>query len=220
MSKLKRHNLKGDDLALWIYDAIEYVKKNPTNIHTYGGIAAGVLIGAIILYAAVSTSMKNVKGQFSQAQVAYQQCVPGEKEGYTKAKDVFTSIINKYGFTKEAKFARFYKGACCYYLGTYDDAKACFEEFLEKCPKHPLAPAAYCRIGNIYEQKKEFSKAIDSYKSLLKNYPQSFEVHEADLSLGRCYQKMGNIQQAKKVYGKIITSSVWADEARFWWKNL
>lgn len=220
MSKLKRHDLKKDDLALGIHNAIEYVKKNPTKIQTYGGIGAGVIIGVLILFAAVSTSVKNVRNQFSQAQVAYQQCVPGQKDGYMKAKDVFASIINKYGFTKEAKFARFYKGSCYYYLGEYDDSKACFEEFLKKYPKHPLAPAAYCRIGNIYEQKKEFAKAIDSYKSLLKNYPQSFEVQEADLNIGRCYQRTGNMLQAKKLYGKIATNSAWADEARFWWKNL
>lgn len=220
MPHIKKHDLKKDDLALWIHDAIEYVKKNPTKIQTYGGITAGVLIGGIILWSAVGTSVKNVRGQFSQAQVAYQQCVPGEREGYIKAKDVFSSIINKYSFTKEAKFARFYKGACCYYLGELDDAKACFEEFLEKYPKHPLAPAAYCRLGNIYEQKKEFGKAIDSYKMLLKKYPQSFEVQDASLSLGRCYQRTGKIPEAKKVYGKIAKNSGWADEARFWWKNL
>jgi TolA-binding protein len=220
MAHIKKHDLKKDELALWIHDAIEYVKKNPTKIQTYGGITVGILIGGIILWSAVSTSIKNVRGQFSQAQVAYQQCVPGEKDGYKKAKEVFSSIINKYGFTKEAKFARFYKGACCYYLGELDDAMGCFEEFLEKYPKHPLSPAAYCRIGNIYEQKKEFQKAIDSYKMVLKNYSQSFEIQDASLSLGRCYQRMGNVFEAKKMYGKVMKNSGWSNEARFWWKNL
>jgi tetratricopeptide (TPR) repeat protein len=213
--KIRRQDLKKDELAIWLHDTITYIKENPAKVQTYVGITIGVIVGIIIIYSAVSTSVKNVRSQFAQAQAVYQRCVPGEKEEYRRAKKLFTAIINKYVFTKEAKLSRFYKGACCYYLGEYDDAKVCFEEFIEKYPKHTLAPTAYIRIGNIYEQKKEFKKAISSYKALIEKYPDSFEISNAWISIGRCYQKIGDIKQAKAAYGKVKITSEWADKARF-----
>jgi len=61
---------------------------------------------------------------------------------------------------------------------------------------------SYCNLGVIYSQKKEHTKAIDSFTHGLKADPRHFEAH---YNLANLYSDIGNISLAKVHYQMSVT---------------
>ncbi|MFH1563048.1 MAG: tetratricopeptide repeat protein [Nitrospirota bacterium] len=218
--KLTRHELKEDILAMGIKRLIEYLRTNPAQLQTYAGIALGVIIVVFVLLMTVTGTIKGAEQQFAKAQATYEKCTPLYKESFRQALNEYQQVSNKYGWSKWTKPAKFYEAMCLVQLEDYDKAKAQFEKFLQKYPKHFLASSALQGLAQVYEEQKNFDKAIKTYQRILQEYPKEFNINYAWLSIGRCYQELGNLKKAKESYGKVSTASSWADEARFYYHRL
>jgi tetratricopeptide (TPR) repeat protein len=218
--KLTRHELKEDVLAMGIKRLLEYLRRNPAQLQTYGGMTLGIIIAVFVLLMTINGAIKGAEQQFAKAQVTYEKCTPLYKESFRQALNEYQQVSNKYGWSKWSKLARFYEAVCLSQLEEYDQAKAQFEKFLQKYPRHFLASSALQGLAQVYEEQKDFDKAIKTYQRILAEYPKEFNVDYAWLSIGRCYQESGNLKKAKEAYGKVSTASSWADEARFYYHRL
>jgi tetratricopeptide (TPR) repeat protein len=61
-------------------------------------------------------------------------------------------------------------------------------------------------LGYAYEEKKEYEKAIQSYQKII-GEGASFQLSNAYLSVGRCYEKMGKNKEALENYRAFLRES-------------
>ncbi len=61
-------------------------------------------------------------------------------------------------------------------------------------------------LGYSYEGKKNFERAMNTYQKVIDS-GEGFQLANAYLGLGRCYEKMGKTKEALEHYKNFITVS-------------
>jgi len=129
----------------------------------------------------------------------------GEKEldrnRYEDARNAFKKIVERHPQSSFAPRARFLIGEAYYREGEFDKAIKEFETFISFYPKHQIADLVQFRLAmSYYDQMKPVEqdqaltvKAIDAFKTLIREYPESRYASEAfakiDVCRGRLAQK-------------------------------
>ncbi|GAB9465029.1 Secreted rxlr effector peptide protein [Globisporangium polare] len=96
----------------------------------------------------------------------------------------------------------------------YDEAADVLEDASAMAKKifgdsHPSYGLAMRSLADAYMAKKEYSKAIDRYKTLRRHVKLGLGVTheaymEANLRIGEAYKRLGDLKRAVKVYKKVI----------------
>lgn len=156
--------------------------------------ASRILNEAKTLYAEADSAIE--KDGKTQATIAnYQEARAKFQEAYEKGGHKFTSSE-----------ALFYSAKCSYQIGGYSEAISDFQKIVSKYSKSPVAPYARQGIGQCYEQmddSESLRKAIQQYDELSK-YPESYISLKAFIDEGRCYEKLGEWNNALSAYNVII----------------
>src|SRR3989449_6317731 len=129
----------------------------------------------------------------------------GEKElnrsGYEDARARFREIVTRHPDSSYTPRARFLIGEAYYREAEFDNATKEFESFLAFYPRHQIADLVQYRMAmSYYDQLKPVEqdqgltqKALDKFKKLVKEYPESRYATEAlakvDVCRGRLAQK-------------------------------
>jgi len=154
----------------------------------------------------------------------------GEKEldrkRYEDARTAFKKIVERHPQTTYAPRARFLLGETYYREGEWDKAIKEFETFLAFYPQHQIADLVQYRLAmSYYDQLKPVeqdqgitAKALDAFKVLVRQYPESRYAGDAlakiDVCRGRLAQKelwvasyyinQGNPSAARQRLEKVI----------------
>jgi TolA-binding protein len=89
--------------------------------------------------------------------------------------------------------------------GKYEKSIQSLLNIIEKYPKSGLVSEALYFLGDIYQFKlKNYSKAMDEYKSLIQDFPQNRFVANAQFKIAECCRKLEEWQEAIKAYEKFI----------------
>src|ERR1043166_7906318 len=120
---------------------------------------------------------------------------------YEDARKSFTKIVERHPNSSYAPRARFLLGEAFYRDAEFDKAIKEFESFLSFFPRHQIADLVQYRLAmSYYDQVKPVEqdqgltqKALDQFKKLVKEYPESRYATEAlakiDVCRGRLAQK-------------------------------
>jgi len=120
---------------------------------------------------------------------------------YEDARSNFRKIVERHPTSNYAPRARFLVGEAFYREGEFDKAIKEFEGFLSFFPRHEIADLVQYRLAmSYYDQMKPVEqdqgitvKAIDSFKKLVRDYPDSRYASDAlakiDVCRGRLAQK-------------------------------
>jgi tetratricopeptide (TPR) repeat protein len=131
----------------------------------------------------------------------------GSPEEYKKVLERFDEIITKFSGTSSGKLAVLYKGNIHFRLGEFDEAIKSYESYLEKAGKEKLYRGfAMEGLGYSYEGKRGYEQAINAYQKLI-DLGESFQLANAHLGMGRCYEKMGKTREALEHYRSFINAS-------------
>ena len=131
----------------------------------------------------------------------------GSPQEYKNVLERFNEIIAKFPRTSSGKLAVLYKGNIHLRLGEFDEAIKAYEGYLEKAGKEKLYRAfAMEGLGYSYEGKKNYEKAIDAYQKLI-DLREAFQLADAHLGMGRCYEKVGKTREALEHYRSFINAS-------------
>ncbi len=104
----------------------------------------------------------------------------------------------------------------------YDQAISTFTSLRTAYPDHKLASNCIYWVGESYFAKGNFSAAAEAFLQVL-NYPQSYKLDDATLMLGRCYQRMGQLDKAKTYFQRLLDQfpdSEYVPKARAWLQRL
>ena len=140
------------------------------------------------------------------------------KRRYEDARKNFRRIVERHPNSAYAPRARFLIGEAFYREAEFDKAVREFETFMAFYPRHQIADLVQYRLSmSYYDQIKPIeqdqtlaAKALDQFKKLVKEYPESRYATDAlgkiDICRGRLAQKevwvaAYNIQQQNNVVG-------------------
>jgi outer membrane protein assembly factor BamD len=124
-----------------------------------------------------------------------------ERRGYEEARQHFKRIVERHPSSAFAPRARFLMGEAYYREAEFDKAIKEFETFMSFYPRHEiadlaqyrLAMASYDQIKPIEQDQTVASKALDQFRKLVKEYPESRYATDAlakiDICRGRLAQK-------------------------------
>ncbi len=124
-----------------------------------------------------------------------------QKKRYEDARLAFRKIVERHPQTTYAPRARFLIGEAYFREGEWDKAIKEFETFLSFYPRHQIADLVQFRLAmSYYDQMKPVeqdqaitAKAIDAFKTLVRDYPDSRYASDAlgkiDICRGRLAQK-------------------------------
>ena len=124
-----------------------------------------------------------------------------EKKQYLEARESFRKIVERHPNSTYAPRARFLIGEAFYREPEFDKAIKEFDIFLAFYPRHQIADLVQYRLAmSYYDQLKPIeqdqgltAKALDQFKKLVKEYPESRYATDAlakiDICRGRLAQK-------------------------------
>ncbi len=84
-------------------------------------------------------------------------------------------------------------------------ARALFEEFIKKFPKHRLIPNCYYWLGECYYTVGNYPKAILTFKEIPNRFPKSSKAPDALLKIGYSYWNLKQIDNAKFYLNRLIS---------------
>lgn len=91
----------------------------------------------------------------------------------------YEKIIYGYTFTKVKPIAIYSLARELFSQDRYDEAENLFRIFIEKYPKHRLAPTAYIGLAYCNEEKGNFEEAKDVFKHVKDKFPGIVWAEEA-----------------------------------------
>ena len=100
--------------------------------------------------------------------------------------------------------------------GKYADSNATLQKFLEKHPKHELAPIARKTIAVNLESLGRTDEALAAYQRVAADYPKSYEAPAALIAQVNIYKIKGQNDAARRACETILSQyrgSIWASEA-------
>jgi len=105
-----------------------------------------------------------------------------------------------------------------YTAGRFDLAIQGFEGFIQAFPRLSQAADARYNIGMSYYNLSNWAKARESFQKVISDYPQNTDrVSEAYYKLGQTFERLGQVDNAKRAYETLIqkfSSTFSASQAR------
>ena len=139
------------------------------------------------------------------AQTYYEENKYDEAQNwYKKLQGVATTGEDKEEATKRLAESHYKLAERLKEAGKADLALSEYEKVVVEYPSSRLADAALFNTGLIYDDKKEWSKAILTYNKLISAYPKSSYLENSFFKTGRCYEQMGNWDKAALTYVEIL----------------
>jgi len=121
-----------------------------------------------------------------------------DKKRYPEARENFRKVVERHPNSSYAPKARFYIGEAYYREAEFDKAVKEFEGFLAFFPKHEIADLVQYRLAmSYYDQMKPVEqdqaltqKALDQFKRLVKEYPQSRYATDGLAKIDKCRERI------------------------------
>ena len=179
-------------------------------------IVLGVAVGFALLLAIVGAVFVFKAGREAKAADLYQKALalypnssPGgnHPEEYDQAITALEEVQKRYGSTTVATSALVDLGNIYFEQGTYDKAILCYNDFFQRTNlSHPLHDQVLVSLGEAYEAKESYEKALEIYQLLLKDGAPIYQS-QAELYLGRVYEAMGDKTKAMAHYDNYLNES-------------
>jgi tetratricopeptide (TPR) repeat protein len=215
MARLTKKQVKEDKLVTTVEKISIFMTAQWKKLAAAG--AGVVLIIAIIIGIYAYSVSKNDKTvsiideattlyEDAEAAMSKDGIKPSTLSKYETAKAKFQEAIQNGGKKNVVGKALAYSALCSYQAGKYTEAITDYEKIIKKYPKDDSAISARDGIAKSCEQigdEASLRKAVQYYDELSK-YPESYLVLAALLGKGRCYEKLGDQQQALANYKMVI----------------
>lgn len=96
----------------------------------------------------------------------------------------------------------------------YANGRKQLESFLQKSPKHALAPNAAYWIGESYLGEKEYEKAILQFEEVIRTYGEHPKAAAAYLKQALTFEQLGDRKSARSILEKLTKSFPLSEEAQ------
>ncbi|HEX8788871.1 MAG TPA: tol-pal system protein YbgF [Telluria sp.] len=132
------------------------------------------------LYADLDARVKKLEPRQETVDGQTVEVMPGEKQTYDKAMDVFKS-------------------------GDYKGAAAALQDFVHRFPDSAYAANAQYWLGNAYYAQKDYKGAIAAQQAVVENYGSSPKAADAMLNIASSYTELKDKKAAKKTLQQLVS---------------
>jgi tetratricopeptide (TPR) repeat protein len=208
---IKKKLKEPDEFISFTEQAFLFVKGHLKTIAT-GGILLFLILLSLFLFQKWEEKKEGDADQkFGSALEIYQMMNSPYREGspseYKTLLEKFDEVITTFPRTSSGKFSLLYKGNIRLRLGEFDEAIKEYQSFLQKARKEKLYRLfAMEGLGYAYEGKKDYEKASEAYQKIIE-IGESFQLSDAYLNIGRCYEKLGKNKDALENYRAFLKVS-------------
>ena len=139
---------------------------------------------------------------------------------YKFAREAYSLLLEKYPNSPFQIQAKLGLALTNQKQGFFEQAITNYDEIIRMVPNSVWAQEAMFKKGEIYfKDQFDLSKAIETFKDLLKRYPKGSKTIECYFRLGDCYAAQGKFKKAQKWYERplllIKTNSAIKEKAQF-----
>ncbi len=142
------------------------------------------------------------------------ESLTAKQGGQENNTDSTEAYISEYTFLKDNLYATdatpwllLELGNAQYKAKKLDEAIGTYNEFIEKYKSHSLVPIIRQSLGYAFEEKGQFSEALEQYEVILHDEDAPFLKAQTGLDAGRCYEKLEQLDPALSAYKEIIDAS-------------
>ena len=147
------------------------------------------------LFAGSKTDTPVQKGAQQLALQGMQQL---QKKDYGDAAESFQQLKNHYPYSKYAILAQLKLGDAYFYDRKYSDAALAYDEFVRLHPQNEVTPYVLYQMGmchflefsSIDRDPEETHKAMDAFRRVVENYPQSQYARKARVQYFECQKRV------------------------------
>lgn len=177
-----------------------------------GGIIVLILILSFYFFQRwEKKNEENAQQIFNLTMETYQMASTPYREAsvqdYKNILDKLNETITKFPRTSSGKLSILYKGNIHLRLGEFEEAIKAYESFFQKGGKEKLYRSlAMEGLGYSFEGKKDYEKAVNAFQKVIDS-GESFQLGNAYLGMGRCYEKLGKNKEAIENYKNFLKVS-------------
>ena len=162
-------------------------------------IAAAIVACAMLLFGC--SLFQSKEPEVDTVEVLLQTGTEAYEDGnYKKALEAFEQLKDWYPFSKHVVFAELKIGDSYYHLKQYEDAIAAYEEFAELHPVNEARPYViyqigrchFDQIGTIDRDQSATQKALEAFRQLRQQYPDSTYAERANDHIDQCLKKLAS----------------------------
>ncbi len=204
-------------------NAIRTLNKYKIIIGSGIGVAAAIAAGVTFLITEkarkAETAWQNVWKINNDLAMVSQQHGKSEKDrnaALITAADAYKYIKDNMSSSTATPWVLFQLGNIYYSLKNYDNAIREYNEFLDKYSSHPIATIVKQSLGYAYEEKGLLQEAIKQFESISKS--NGIIAAQESWDAGRCYEKLGQTNDAIRLYNRVVElspNSNWATMAQY-----
>ena len=171
----------------------------------------GLAIAAIVLiYLAVNTyfGYVNKKGQQAYNKAYYSLLktlkTDGDQKGFKESEELFKQVRDNYRGSKVAPLALPELGYLKFREKKYDEAISLYREFFNEASDDTAYQSlARIALAACYEEKKDFDKAIENLRGVIKGSDEHFK-EQAMLNLARVYRLSNQTEKSKEILNEFV----------------
>ena len=179
---------------------VKQIKGNRTRFFTVIGFTLGIIIFAVFVYVRLSAMDYGASDKLSSAYMFYGQ---GNAEQGRKA---LLDTIQYFHKSPASYQARLIMADALTEEKKFDEAVPYLTETIKDGKPDTMRALAAYRLMYVYDAKKDYENAIIAAKDFINKFPDSFLIKDVYLNLARFYTIKGSPEDAKKVYGDILTN--------------
>jgi tetratricopeptide (TPR) repeat protein len=139
-------------------------------------------------------------------------------EKYKSAAAAFEGVERRYPSRPEAESARYYAALCRERLKQYDEAEKGLKALADRKAGARLEPTvARIALADLYRQRGQVDKAVDSYRAVVADRDFPFPRDYALMSLASTLEEANRLAEARASYKRLaedFPASVYAPEAK------
>ncbi|MHB2025827.1 MAG: tetratricopeptide repeat protein [Elusimicrobiota bacterium] len=192
-----RQDLKKDDLETVVAAALGWIAANRQKAAAIaGGIVIAAAIGAFAVYGARAKTVAAWNDLAIARALAYSGRAPNALQEIQR-------LEADYPQSDAAAYANLFAGDVLYQGGRYQDALANYQKVLSQGRPLVIQPFALDDAALAEESLGDCKDSAVMSRRFLDAYPENFLAPQAHLSLARCLEALGQIDEARAAYQKI-----------------
>lgn len=208
---MKKKLKEPDEFITFTERVYLFLTAHAKSVAVAGGIVLLLFLAFFLFQGWEKKKEGNAYQMFTQAVETYQAASTPYREGsvqeFKSLLERFDQVVTKYPGTSWGKLALLFKGNLHLRLGELEEAIKAYDAFLQKAGKEKLYKIfAMEGLGYSYEGKKDYERALSAYQKMAA-LGGGFQLADAYLGIGRCYEKLGKNREALENYKNFLKIS-------------
>lgn len=187
------------------------------------GIGVAIALGAGAVFFITVNAQKTEASWQNLSKINYDLAVAAQGKDEKDRNAALITAVDAYKYIKDhmsssnaTPWVLFQLGNVYYSLKNYDEAIRTYNDFLDKYGSHLLAPIVKQSLGYAYEEKGLLQEAVKQFEDI--SIANNFLAAQEGWDAGRCFEKLGQTNDAIRSYTKAIElspNSNWATMAQY-----